>query len=166
MLQQVKRVLYATDLSPNAAHAFLYAASFAQTQGSEIIILHVIEKLPDMAQALVGTALTEEKTQKAYEHAMSHVKERLEKFCDTVAKDYPECREKVIAIDVVRGYPVDEILKKRQEYDCDLIILGSHGKGIISHALMGSVTERVLRRARLPVMVIPLPEGKADITVQ
>jgi len=166
MLQQVKRVLYATDLSPNAAHAFLYAASFAQTQGSEIIMLHVIEKLPDMAQALVGTVLSEEQAQKAYEETEKHVRARLEKFCETVSTDYPECREKVVAIEVVRGYPVDEILKKRKEYDCDLCILGSHGKGIISHTLMGSVTERVLRRARLPVMVIPLPEGKADITVQ
>jgi len=166
MLQQVKRVLYATDLSPNAAHAFLYAASFAQTQRSEIVILHVIETLPSMAQALVGTVLNEAQTQKAYEETEKHIRARLEKFCETVSKVYPECKENVIATDVVKGYPVDEILKKRKEYDCDLIILGSHGKGIISHTLMGSVTERVLRRARLPVMVIPLPEEKTDITMQ
>jgi len=45
-----------------------------------------------------------------------------------------------------------------------VIIMGTHGKGIIRHTFLGSVAERVLRRVRKPVFIIPLPKGETDIT--
>jgi nucleotide-binding universal stress UspA family protein len=55
-------------------------------------------------------------------------------------------------------------MKKADELDCDAIIIGTHGKGIVSHTFLGSVAKRVLRRVRKPVIVIPLPTGETDIT--
>jgi nucleotide-binding universal stress UspA family protein len=43
--------------------------------------------------------------------------------------------------------------------------MGTHGKGAISHAFLGSVSEKVLRRIRKPVYIIPLPKGETDITL-
>ena len=43
--------------------------------------------------------------------------------------------------------------------------MGTHGKGAIGHAFLGSVSEKVLRRIRKPVYVIPLPKGETDITL-
>ena len=58
-----------------------------------------------------------------------------------------------------------EILRKADEWDADVVIMGTHGKGIIQHAFLGSVSERVLHRIRKPVYIIPLPEGETDITL-
>ena len=47
---------------------------------------------------------------------------------------------------------------KTKEFNCDIILMGTHGKGVLIHALLGSVAEKVLRHSRRPVFVIPLPE--------
>ena len=75
-----------------------------------------------------------------------------------------QCIKKVVSLEVVEGYPAEVILKKVDEWDCDIIIMGTHGKGVISNIFLGSVAARVLRRVRKPVFVIPLPEGEIDIT--
>lgn len=50
------------------------------------------------------------------------------------------------------------------DLNCDAIIMGTHGKGIISHTFFGNTAKRVLRRTRKPVFIIPLPKGETDIT--
>jgi nucleotide-binding universal stress UspA family protein len=61
------------------------------------------------------------------------------------------------------GYPAEEILKAADEEGCDLIILGSHGKGFLKHTFLGSVSRSVLERSRKPVFTIPLPSEKTSI---
>ncbi|MGD2272618.1 MAG: universal stress protein, partial [Desulfobacterales bacterium] len=56
------------------------------------------------------------------------------------------------------------ILREADQLNCDVIVMGSHGKGIINQTFLGSVTKRVLRRTRKPVFIIPLPKGESDIT--
>ncbi len=56
------------------------------------------------------------------------------------------------------GNPVEKILTVSEEKKCDLIVMGTHGTGSIMDAMMGSTTTRVLRRSKIPVMVIRLPE--------
>ena len=73
--------------------------------------------------------------------------------------------KRVISIMVVFGDPAAEILQKVDELNCDVVIMGTHGKGLIRHAFLGSVSERVLHRIRKPVFIIPLPEGETDITL-
>jgi nucleotide-binding universal stress UspA family protein len=50
------------------------------------------------------------------------------------------------------------------ELNCDVIIMGTHAKGIIANTFLGSTAKRVLRRTRKPVFIIPLPKGDIDIT--
>jgi nucleotide-binding universal stress UspA family protein len=96
--------------------------------------------------------------------AKHRITERLRAFCEKKLKDRPECIDRVESIEVVEGYPAEVILKKADELGCDIIIMGTHGKGIISHTFLGSVAERVLRRIRKPVFIIPLPKGETEIT--
>jgi nucleotide-binding universal stress UspA family protein len=65
---------------------------------------------------------------------------------------------------VVEGFPAEVILSKADELNCDVIIMGTHGKGVIQYTFLGSTSRRVLRRARKPVLIIPLPKGDTDIT--
>jgi nucleotide-binding universal stress UspA family protein len=55
------------------------------------------------------------------------------------------------------GNPVQEILKAVDEEGCDVIVLGTHGKGILTQTFLGSVSNSVLQRARKPVFLVPLP---------
>jgi nucleotide-binding universal stress UspA family protein len=54
------------------------------------------------------------------------------------------------------GYPVDEILKKAKEVNCDLLILGTHGRTGFDHLLIGSVAEKVLRNCECNTLIIPM----------
>jgi nucleotide-binding universal stress UspA family protein len=169
MIPKIKKILYATDLSKNSAYAFRYAVNSAEKHDARIHILHVIEALPAAAEGLITQFIGEGKIQEmrrdAEAHLVDRIKERLRQFAERELKRDPKGREAVASIDVVSGSPASEILKKAADLDADLIILGSHGKGSISHALLGSVSEQVLHRVRKPVFVIPLPEKDTDITL-
>ena len=78
-------------------------------------------------------------------------------------KTDPKCAKKMASIEVCKGYPEEEILKKADKFNCDAIIMGTHQKGM-THTFLGSVAKRVLRRSRIPVFIIPLPKGETDIT--
>jgi nucleotide-binding universal stress UspA family protein len=168
MIPKIQKILYSTDLSENSAYAFRYAINSAKNHDADIVILHVLEKLPTSARALVDAQVGEEKHKKILEerkaHTVDRIKERLKIFCDRELKDDPECINKVESIEVCEGYPAEEILTRADELDCDVIIMGTHGKGSLTHAFLGSVAERVLRRVRKPVFIIPLPKGETDIT--
>ena len=81
-------------------------------------------------------------------------------------KSDPEAENIFETIEVVEGYPADEIPSKADKLNCDVIIMGTHGKGFLKHSYFGSTSKKVLRRVRIPVFIIPLPKGETDITVQ
>jgi len=168
MQPKINKILYATDLSDNSAYAFRYAINSAQKHGAEIVILHVLEPLPGTADSMIKVMIDEDKLDQILRdkvaESIGRIKKRLRIFSDKEFADRPECMDIVTSIKVVEGYPEEEILRQSNELDCDIIIMGNHGKGMISHAFLGSVAERVLRRSRKPVFVIPLPAGETDLT--
>jgi len=168
MIPKIQKILYATDLSENSAYAFRYAIDSARKHDADIIILHVLEKIPPFARALVDSQLGEKQRKEIFDekvtYTMERIKKRLQIFSDRELKDDPESVDKVVSIEVCEGYPAEEILMKADELGCDAIVMGTHGKGIIRHTFLGSVADRVLRRVRKPVFIIPLPRGETDIT--
>jgi nucleotide-binding universal stress UspA family protein len=168
MIPRIQKILYATDLSDNSEYAFRYAINSARKHDAEIIILHVLEKLPPMAHALVDSQLGQDRHKSILKETVARtidrIRNRLEVFCQRELKDDPKGTNRVVSIEVCEGYPAEEIIKKANDLDCDVIVMGTHGKGAISHALLGSVAERVLRHTRKPVFVIPLPRGEIDAT--
>ena len=166
----VKQILYATDLSKNSAHAFQYAVDYAEKHDAQIVILYVLEELRSRARTYIEDSLDIAEQVKSparnKEDLIQNIKKRLGAFCEKVKTDDPSCTFRVDTIDVCEGYPANTILEKADEFDCDLIVMGTHGKGRISHAFLGSVAEKVLRRSRRPVLTIPLPEGDTDLSFQ
>jgi nucleotide-binding universal stress UspA family protein len=168
MLLEIKKILYATDLSKNAAYAFRYAVDMAKNHGAEIYVLHVVEKLPPSHEAFVEYYLAkqdEEHHDRMVAESIERTRRRITVFRDRELADHPEVINEHVTIDVIEGYPVDEILTRVRDYDCDVIVMGTHGKGFVSHALLGSVAERVLHRAHKPVIVVPLPEGETEASL-
>jgi len=168
MIPSIKKILYATDLSKNSAYAFRYAINSAKKHDASIIILHVLEVISPYILSMMDSQVGEEKRKevqdKRVKDTMERITKRLELFCDRELKNDPECIDKVDSIKICEGFPAEEILTKADELGCDAIIMGTHGKGLISHTFLGSVATRVLRRARKPVFVIPLPAEQTDIS--
>ena len=160
MIPQVKKILYATDLTKNSEYAFYFAVDMAKKHNAEIVIVHAVEPLSEQA---FGTR-TEKALQDQQRISVEVIKNRLQKFCEKVeAKNSLACAHLVTKMVVEVGYPAEEILKAADEERCDLIILGSHGKGFLKHTFLGSVSRSVLERSRKPVFTIPLPAERTSI---
>lgn len=169
MMPQIKRILYTTDLSANSAFLLRYAINSAKKHGAKLAVLHVLETMSPTAMALTMTYLDAEKTSGISEEKVAYAKkrilERLQTVCNRELKSDAEAEGIVDSIEVVQGYPADEILEKADELNCDVIFMGTHGKGFLKHAYFGSTSKKVLRRTRKPVFIVPLPAGDTDITI-
>jgi nucleotide-binding universal stress UspA family protein len=86
------------------------------------------------------------------------IKSRLKNFCEDVRSELPSCNFITDDIIVKIGSPVEEILLQVQNGDFDIVVMGAHGHGILTTALIGSVSRRVVRRCKKPVLVVRLPE--------
>jgi nucleotide-binding universal stress UspA family protein len=168
-MPRIDKILYATDLSKNSAYAFRFATDIADKHNALIHVLNVLEELPESAKTVLKRYLSDDQYQKfrnRKEDLMDTIRERLSVFCDNVQKDDPQCVFRVASIDVIEGHSVNEILKYAESNNCDLIVMGTHGKGILTHALLGSVAEKVIRKSKIPVMVIPIPEEESEISYE
>jgi len=168
MVPEIKKILYATDFSHNSSYAFLYAIDMAQKWDAQIIILHAIEPIPPQIMARLEMYDNQGVLSRARINGRNEdielIKNRVKEFCKKRGAQFGSaCVERISKIVVSFGHPVDEILKTADQEGCDVIVLGNHGKGFLSHAFLGSVSGGVLHRTRKPVFVIPLPSQKETI---
>ncbi len=158
MIALIKKILFATDLSQNSSHAFQYAVDLAQRHDAEIIVLYAVEPIPQEVRFVGVLQRVEEK-----EHAEmpERIHQLVQEFCQKAeAKIGPPCVVLVTKILVPRGHPSEEILNAADAEGCDVIVLGTHGKGFLANTFLGSVSHAVLQRTQKPVLVIPLPSEK------
>lgn len=162
MIPEIRKILYATDLSENARHAYGYAASLANRYGARVTILHVLEETSPQRDSYVVNVLGEEKWEKLRksneQQAIERIKSRLQKFCEEASSELPTCPFITESVLVKIGHPVEEIVQMAEAADFDLVVMGAHGRGLLEDAMIGSTSRRVLRRCKKPVLVIRLPE--------
>jgi nucleotide-binding universal stress UspA family protein len=168
---EVKKILYATDLSESARHAFAYALSLANLYRSKLILLHVLPEDPDL-EGLVGGYVTPDQWQKIKEQHLQEarealigkrragaaIREVLGQFYQQAGKDLGADAVDADEILVERGQPVEQIVRIAKEHNIDLIVMGRHGYGALKDALMGGVARGVLRHSPKPVLLVKLPE--------
>ena len=167
MVPQIKKILYATDLSKNSSYAFLYAADMAKRHNAEIVILHSVVPVRYMSSEVMSGRVIEilqKDKNEERETDLEEIKKYLQTFCEKIENQIgPPCVELVSKILIPIGHPVEEILKAVDEEGCDAIVLGTHGKGFLRQTFLGSVAGKVLERSRKPVFIIPLPSEKTNI---
>ena len=167
---EIKKILYATDLSDTAFHAFAYAVSLANTYNAGITILHVLFENPDI-EARVSPYISDIQWQEIktrhYQEAREAligkkrdnvaIHEVLHAFSENVkaGQDQDFVTDEII---VEKGNPVERILTVADDRNCDLIVVGSHGHGALEEALIGSTAKKVIRRSKKPVLVVRLSE--------
>ena len=160
MIPQYKKILYATDLSVNSAHAFKHAISLARHYRAIVTLLHVLPEVDSATMNYVSTVMGAEKLAgfelDHKEEIKDEIRQRLHQFAKEELEDHPEDVKRIADIEVHYGNPVAHILQHADHLDVDLIVLGSHGKGAIKYAFLGSVAEKVLRKCHRPVLIVPL----------
>jgi nucleotide-binding universal stress UspA family protein len=160
MIPKYKTVLYATDLTENAAHAFRHAISLAKEYDAQIHILHMMQEMDASVVSYVASVIGEEKFagfELDHEKDLrEQIREKLDRFAAEELADYPEELARVASIIVHHGNPVAGILTEADRLSTDLIVMGTHGKGALHYAFLGSVAEKVLRKTLRPVMIVPL----------
>ncbi len=140
---QLKRILVATDFSEHSENALRYATEFATVFDSELHLLHIAEQVPIMYGE--GGLATPEIESEAIARAEAMLNNQPAE---------PERSTLKIVRKVLPGHPFVEICRYAKEHDVELIVIGTHGRGAFAHLLMGSVAERVVRKAICPVMVV------------
>jgi nucleotide-binding universal stress UspA family protein len=168
MIPRIKKILYATDLTKNSAYAFRYAVNSAQKHDAEIHIFHVIEPIPYQIQSILSPYMGPDEIQnrdEAKKYLAQRIDARIREFARRELQKDHETLKRIASVQVVMGDPAEEILKKMDELKADILILGMHGRDIIKHTFLGSVSERVLHRIRKPVYIIPIPEEDTDISM-
>ena len=174
MIPQIKKILFTTDLSQESRYAYDYAVSAADRYGATITILHVMEEISPSTNIHLKSFIGEEGWQKLQENHEQEarqiligkkkegamIREALHEFCKEAQKDHAQCEFMTDDIIVTRGNVVDEILAETQTRGCDLIVMGYHSRGKLEETVMGSTTRRVLRRSRIPVLLVRLPDDE------
>jgi len=141
-------ILVPTDFSDHSLRALSYAIGLAEKYGAEIKILYVNEpalQVSDMAWVGVDErSLKNEHVKEARRNLERIVREK-------IPSDLPSAAE------VRNGDAVDEIIQFADDVNADVIVMATHGRSGLSHILMGSTAEQVIRKASCPVLTLKHP---------
>ena len=150
---RLKRILYPTDFSTLSRHALAHALFFARKNKCQLYVLHVVDEAYQY-MAPMGPELGP--IGPPPDEALKAAEKELARF---VSKNLARTRLKIVS-DVTIGRPFLEIIRYARKNQIDLIVLGTHGHGGLKHVLMGSVAEKVVRKASCPVLTIRDPKSK------
>jgi nucleotide-binding universal stress UspA family protein len=149
----LKRILVPHDFSETSQAAVRYAIELARKFDARLHVVHVSEKARNDLEMEFPLGL-----EGAIEDA---VRERLLKILTP-----EECRELKPDFAVLVGTPHAEIVRFAKEQGFDLIVMGTHGRGFVAHAVVGSVAEKVVRHAPCPVLTVHNPQHEFVIPDQ
>lgn len=169
MFKPLQSILFATNLTENCRPAFEFAASMAIRYQATLVLLHVLEKaIPDYIEGRLRGMLGEDKWKEIGEESSRSAKqfligkrspsrlvqEAMEAFCSEAGIDDASCGYQSREIVVSQGDLEDEIIGQAQKFNCDLIVMGTH-KGFLKSNTIGPTIKNVMRRSRIPVLVVP-----------
>lgn len=144
----IRRVLFPTDFSDPAEYAWPYALAFAQEFGAEVHLLHVVAPPPRLAETYTVNFDPEKMVQTLVAEANGAMDQQVEKVKE---------RKLIFHREVRVGVDYREILDYATKHDMDLIVMATHGRTGLAHVLLGSVAEKVVRKAPCPVLTIKHP---------
>ena len=139
------RILVPTDGSPEADYIVDHAAELASVHGAELHALYVLNT----------AGYTGLPTEAPIEEFRSLLSEQGETALDQVAE---RAGDIVTERALIEGTPGKEIVEYAEAEGCDLIVMGTHGRGGIDRLLLGSVAQRVVRTSNVPVLTVRVGE--------
>lgn len=153
-MSELKRILLPSDFSEYSAHAIPYACALADEYNAELHALHVLEKVPDSPYFGMGLASPGfvEESEKQAEGLLNQL----------LPTDWAS-RERAIKV-IRHGSPFVETIRYVKELEIDLMVITTHGRTGLAHALLGSEAERLVRKCPCPVLTVR-PTGHQFVMV-
>ena len=146
---QLNKILIPTDLSDYSHYALPYAIELARNFSAELHLLHIVEPLWGGEHSLYADFPG------PVGYNLETVQETNAKLLDELAE---ETKEVAVQTQVLVGAPHVQIVRYARDNDIDLVVLATHGRTGLSHALIGSVAEKVVQMAPCPVLTVKHPE--------
>ncbi len=140
----LERILVPTDFSEYSVHAVPYACALADEYAAELHVLHVLEKVPNapyFGMGLTTPGYAEESERRA-QQLLDHV----------LPNDWPG-RERAVRV-LRHGSPFVETIRYIKETGISLMVITTHGRTGLSHVLLGSEAEKLIRKAPCPVLTV------------
>ncbi len=147
---KLQKILCPLDFSENSLEALKYATHTALREDATLYLIHIVDsRVYDYGGPIYEPVIPAKKSK-----IDPAAKDRLrDKLLEKVPKEIQDRVEMVISF----GVPFVEIIRAARDYDVDLIVMGTQGRTGVSHILIGSVAERVVRKAPCPVLTVKMP---------
>ncbi len=146
---EIKRILWPTDMSDEAAEALPYVASLAEKYGAKVIVLHVQENLDRLSH--FSESLSLDDVEKLRERFIGSTKTLFQKLCDKLGEKCADYEKRVET-----GDAAVKILETVDKEKIDLVVMATHGYGGIKRFAYGSVANKVMQHSNAPVLAIRL----------
>jgi nucleotide-binding universal stress UspA family protein len=177
MFNGIRTILFTTNLSKNCVPAFDLALILALRFKAKLIMLHVMEKIPDYVESRLQGLLGENQWKsmiQAYENEARQkligkrstsalIQKALDHYCRQSGMESGSAEKQLREVVIDEGDVGDSILKNANKRACDLIVLGDQQRHFLTKPVR-STTKSVLRRSKTPVMIVPVdPKEKANL---
>jgi universal stress protein A len=150
-MKPIQRILCPVDFSDTSNHAVKYALGLAEPLGAEVHLLHVYQlpmyTMPDGALLAGPQTAT---------RVMESAQQALNELAASLGGDPPLQKH------LTEGVPHAEVERVANDIGADLIVMGTHGRTGLGHLLLGSVAERVVRTASVPVLTVRHPGARGS----
>ncbi|PLX45952.1 MAG: hypothetical protein C0609_01935 [Deltaproteobacteria bacterium] len=161
MSPSFKNILYCTMIGPNSPYIFKHALALAELSGGKIHIIHVMEALSqrqeELVEHFVSRSLIEELHKNDVEEAKERLKKRLIALCPP--KNGDGISDMIASISIVAGKPTEQILKKSDEVNADVIVMGATSTHSLFEKVVGYTAQNIVSNSKVPVLTVQVPEG-------
>jgi nucleotide-binding universal stress UspA family protein len=144
----LQSILVPSDFSECSEEALAYGLELARRFGAELHLLHVIQDPITQPWAAEGFSVP----------LFEVVDEWRQQAVERLKAAVPEADRARVRVVSVVATPYTEILDYARAHRIDLIVMGTHGRGGVTHMLLGSIAERIVRRAPCPVLTVRRPQ--------
>ena len=162
---QIKNILVAKDLSKESSRVVRYALELASKFHAQVHVLNVMPTVDPSVLNMVALTMGADTLAELNAQHEKEMKEKIENQLHRIIQQEARLVEEEIAhppqVEVHHGDPAPVILSVADHLGVDMIILGSHSKGKLHYAFLGSVSEKVLRKTHRTVMIVP-PQADDD----
>ena len=140
----INKILCAVDLSEVSGQVADYAAMQARWANAEVIVMYVAPALNQYSDTEMPLAIIKNFISERVENAEKVMPGLLKEHFDGIT----------VSSHIVAGYPPDSILETARTQNVDMIVMGTHGRRGVNAVVFGSVAEKVIKQAGVPVLVI------------
>ncbi len=161
---KLENILVAKDLSKESANVIRYALELGRKFHAQVHVLHVMPTVDHAVLNMVALTMGADKLAKLNAKNEAELARQTREQLQLIIQAETELAEEEVMhpprIEVHHGEPAPMILSVADQLDVDMIVLGSHSKGRLHYAFLGSVAEKILRKTNRSVVIVPPQIGR------